>query len=97
MKLFYSKIQWVLGYLTDNDLVDFFKRCKLALKPNGLIILKENLAQEKPEFDESDSSWTRTRQSYINIIHKAGLHLIKDEKQRKFPSELYEVRLFAFK
>ena len=90
-------IQWVLGYLTENDLVDFIKRCKLALKSSGIMIIKENIAQVNPEFDEVDCSWTRTRQQYINAIHKANLHLIKDEKQRKFPSELYEVRLFAFK
>ena len=90
-------IQWVSGYLKDNDLVDFFKRCKLALKPNGMCILKENISAEELEVDEVDQSMTRPRQLYLNLIHKAGMHLIKDEKQRKFPTELYEVRLFAFK
>ncbi|CAF0857933.1 unnamed protein product [Brachionus calyciflorus] len=90
-------IQWVLGYLTDSDLVDFLKRCKLALKPNGICFIKENLSKDEREFDEEDSSYTRTKQEYVNIIHKAGMHLIKDEKQRNFPKELYEVRLFAFK
>jgi protein N-terminal methyltransferase len=78
-------------------LVDFLKRCKLALKPNGICVLKENIARSEPEFDKEDSSWTRSKQQYVNIIHKADMHLIRDEKQRKFPAELYEVRLFAFK
>lgn len=73
------------------------KRCKQALKPNGIIILKENLSQKEVEFDEEDSSVTRPRQEYINIIHKAGMHIVKEERQRKFPVGLYEVRLFAFK
>ncbi len=82
--------------MTDADLVDFFKRCKAALKPNGVCILKENLTKAEYDFDELDSSFTRPRQAYLNLIHKSGMHLIRDEKQRKFPSDLYEVRLFAF-
>ena len=89
-------IQWVAGYLIDHDLVEFFKRCKQALKPNGVVILKENVANE-PVFDEDDNSWTRTKKGYIDLVHKAGMHVVKDEKQRKFPNDLFEVRLFAFK
>ena len=90
-------IQWVLGYLNDKDLVEFFKRCKQALKPNGICVLKENVSKAEDEFDEVDSSYTRPKQAYVNAIHKAGMHMIRDERQRKFPSELYEVRLIAFK
>ena len=90
-------IQWVLGYLKDNDLVDFFKRCKLALKPNGVIVLKENVSVSEPEWDEADSSWTRPRQAYLNLIHKADMVVLREERQRKFPDEIYEVRFMAFK
>ncbi|RNA12685.1 N-terminal Xaa-Pro-Lys N-methyltransferase 1 [Brachionus plicatilis] len=88
-------IQWVLGYLTDADLVDFLKRCKLALKQNGICVIKENLSKDEREFDEEDSSYTRTKSEFVNIIHKAGWRLVKDEKQRNFPKELYEVRIFV--
>ena len=90
-------IQWVIGYLQDNDLIEFLKRCKLALKPNGICVLKENVCVDKNELDEVDSSYTRSRQTYLNLIHKSGMHVIKEEKQRKFPAEIYEVRMFAFK
>ena len=83
--------------MTDNDLVDFFKRCRTSLRPNGVCILKENISQANSEFDEADSSVSRTRHQIVNLIHKAGMQLIKDEKQTKFPKGLYEVRLFAFK
>lgn len=89
-------IQWVLGYLIDTDLVEFLKRCKQALKPNGIIVLKENISQE-PVLDEDDNSWTRTKQGYVDLIHRAGMHVVKDERQRKFPADLFEVRMFAFK
>lgn len=90
-------IQWVVGYLKDDDLISFLKRCKQAIKSNGVCILKENISSTEYELDETDNSWTRTKKCYMNLIHKAGMRVIKDEKQRKFPGELYEVRLFAFK
>lgn len=90
-------IQWVTGYLTDLDLVEFFKRSRASLRPNGICILKENIAQNQAEFDQEDSSIARTRHQIVNLIHKAGMQLIRDEKQTKFPKGLYEVRLFAFK
>lgn len=90
-------IQWVTGYLNDKDLVDFFKRCKLALKPNGLCVVKDNVARGEREFDKEDSSYTRPLQEILNLILKADMTIISNEKQKKFPAELYEVRLIAFK
>ena len=34
-------VQWV-GHLTDDDFVAFFQRCRKGLKPDGVIVLKEN-------------------------------------------------------
>lgn len=89
--------QWVLGYLKDNDLIELFKRCKNALKPNGLCIMKDNVSKSKVEYDEIDNCYTRPRQLYIDIIHKSRMHIILDDKQLNFPSELYDVRIIAFK
>ncbi|CAK9008913.1 unnamed protein product [Durusdinium trenchii] len=38
--------QWVLLYLTDEDLVAFLQRCKKGLRPNGMIFVKENVVIE---------------------------------------------------
>jgi protein N-terminal methyltransferase len=35
-------MQWVLGHLPDNDLVDLWVRCKSGLKPGGFLVVKEN-------------------------------------------------------
>jgi protein N-terminal methyltransferase len=52
--------QWVLGHLKDDDLVDFFKRCKLALASRGgLLGVKENVTKSGIDLDEVDSSVTR--------------------------------------
>ena len=37
-------IQWVIGHLTDQDFVAFFRRCALGLRPGGVIVLKDNTA-----------------------------------------------------
>lgn len=88
--------QWVLGHLTDDDLVDFFQRCKAGLAPNGLIVFKENISNDL-EFDDNDSSYIRDRENFLEVVEKAGLQLIKETKQKCFPSDLFEVRMFAVK
>jgi protein N-terminal methyltransferase len=37
-------IQWVIGHLHDLDTIRFFRRCAAGLKPNGLIVLKDNVS-----------------------------------------------------
>jgi len=88
--------QWVLGHLTDLHLVDFFKRSSAALKPNGRIVVKENVTSSgQVERDEEDSSVTRPPALLKSIFAKAGLSIYKEFKQNKFPKELYEVHMFV--
>ncbi|ESO08956.1 hypothetical protein HELRODRAFT_185381 [Helobdella robusta] len=88
--------QWVLGHLTDDDLVSFFQKCRLALTADGLIIFKENVSMNA-EFDKLDSSYVRTRENYLGLVEQAGLSVIKETKQKCFPCDLFEVRMFAIK
>ena len=89
--------QWVLGYLKDDDLIKLFRRCKKALRPNGVCVMKDNVAKSVVEFDALDNCYTRPRQTFLDIIHKANMCVIADDRQKNFPSELYEVRLIVFK
>ncbi|XP_045204798.1 N-terminal Xaa-Pro-Lys N-methyltransferase 1-like [Mercenaria mercenaria] len=90
--------QWVLGHLTEDHLVAFFKRCKAGLATDGLIVVKENVSgSEKTEFDELDSSFTRCKESYTTAMRKAGLTILKEERQKGFPKGLYSVFMFALK
>jgi protein N-terminal methyltransferase len=69
--------QWCLGHLTDADLVDYLKRCREGLVPDGgVIIVKENLAWREDNFDGMDSSFTRTEKTFRGIFSKAGLEVI---------------------
>ena len=54
-------VQWCVGHLTDEQLVEYLRRCKTVLTPEkGLIIVKENLSTSGVDyFDETDSSVTR--------------------------------------
>lgn len=87
--------QWVLGHLTDEHLLNFLKRCQSGLTTNGIIILKENISGEEREFDELDSSYTRTREELDKVILQSGLEIIKCEKQKGFPKGLYDVYMYA--
>ena len=53
-------VQWCVGHLTDKQLVEFLERCKTALKPDGVIVVKENNSTSgEDHFDGEDSSVTR--------------------------------------
>lgn len=52
--------QWCVGHLTDSQLVEYLKRCQVALNSGAMIVLKENLSTSgRDVFDELDSSVTR--------------------------------------
>lgn len=89
--------QWVLGHLTDDDLVDFFKRAVLGLKKNGVIVVKENFASMDVEVDEVDSSVTRPLKLMKELIKLAGLRIIKIRQQTKMPKGLFAVHMIAMK
>ncbi|CAG8732628.1 656_t:CDS:2, partial [Cetraspora pellucida] len=87
--------QWVLGHLTDDDLVKFFRRCRKGLKPNGLIGVKDNVAKFGYCFDKDDSSVTRSDEIFKGLFQKAGLSLLKEATQHGMPDGLYEVKMYA--
>ncbi|KAG5202273.1 N-terminal Xaa-Pro-Lys N-methyltransferase 2 isoform X3 [Ovis aries] len=88
-------IQWVIGYLTDKDLLAFLSRCRDGLKDNGIIILKDNVAREGCIFDLSDSSVTRDMDILQTLIRKSGLVVLGQQKQDGFPEQCVPVWMFA--
>lgn len=66
------------------------------MKKNGLIVLKENLTSSgQVEMDHTDSSVTRPHSLLVDIIQRSGMTIVKEQKQQRFPNDLYEVRMFA--
>ncbi|XP_054853708.1 N-terminal Xaa-Pro-Lys N-methyltransferase 1 [Eublepharis macularius] len=90
-------IQWVIGHLTDDDLTNFLKRCRLGLQPNGIIVIKDNMAQEGVIMDDVDSSVCRDLDVVCKLIRRAGLSLLAQEKQENFPDEIYHVYTLALR
>jgi len=88
-------IQWVLGYLTDEDLVQFFKRCVTGLKKGGIICVKDNINKKGFIVHKDDSSITRSDEHYKEIFKKSGLQLIKEKPQTQFPEFLFVVMMYA--
>ncbi|KAG0711196.1 N-terminal Xaa-Pro-Lys N-methyltransferase 1 [Chionoecetes opilio] len=90
--------QWVLGHLTDTDLEQFFRRMASGLKPDGVIVVKENVTSSgMVELDEKDSSVTRPESLLLKIIDDAQLKVLRNTKQTKFPEGLYDVKMLCLK
>ncbi|KAK7094851.1 N-terminal Xaa-Pro-Lys N-methyltransferase 1-like [Littorina saxatilis] len=88
--------QWVLSHLRDDDLVAFLRRCQMGLAKNGVIIVKENIGQgDSLCFDEQDSSFVRTRDHMEKVLLKSGMEIIRQEKQKGFPKDIFSVYMYA--
>lgn len=91
-------VQWVLGHLTDDDLLAFFVRISLMLNKNGMIIVKENFTKDNQTIvDETDSSVTRPISKFKKIVKEANLKIIRDTQQTNFPKSLFPVYMIAMK
>ncbi|XP_056379651.1 N-terminal Xaa-Pro-Lys N-methyltransferase 2 isoform X2 [Hyla sarda] len=88
-------MQWVSGYLTDKDLLEFLLRCKNGLKDNGIIILKDNVGREGCRLDPMDSSVIRDIHILRSIIEKTGMSIIAEERQPGFPELCVPIWMFA--
>merc|ERR1711985_173664 len=90
--------QWCCLYLTDDDLVEYFKRCKAALRPRGLICAKENVVIDGAHvFDYDDNSITRTDKQYRDIFARAGLEIVRERRQTDWPTDLFPVMTYALR
>lgn len=85
------------GHLTDNHLVEFLQRCQKALRPNGLIVIKDNVSYEGVVPDKVDSSVCRDLEIVHSLVAKAGLRIIHEEQQMNFPKEIYQVHTLALR
>ncbi|KAK4250301.1 alpha-N-methyltransferase NTM1 [Corynascus novoguineensis] len=95
-------VQWCVGHLTDEQLVQFLVRCKTALNSKeGVIVVKENNSTiGRDEFDDVDSSVTRDDGTFRRIFTEAGLRLVQTELQKGLNvsgASLLPVRMYALK
>lgn len=89
-------IQWVLCYLTDDDIVQFLARCGESLVDGGVIVLKENTCVEQAfVVDVDDASVTRSVPYWLDLIFKAGLKVVHHKWQEDFPDDIFPVPILA--
>mmetsp|Transcript_4065 Transcript_4065/g.6298 ORF Transcript_4065/g.6298 Transcript_4065/m.6298 type:complete len:273 (-) Transcript_4065:121-939(-) len=89
-------VQWVVGHLHDEDFILFFRNCARGLKPNGVIVLKDNCADDWTfVVDKTDSSVSRSSEYMKILFDFAGLKIALAKKQTDFPTELSSVYMFA--
>ena len=96
--------QWSVMYLTDNDAIDFFKRCKSSITSKGLIFVKDNISstdlkagKDTCMIDMEDHGLSRAYQHYLELFEKAGLQLIEAQKQSNYPGYLLPLYTFVLK
>ena len=71
---------------------------RAGLKRNGIIVVKENITSSgEVEIDDQDSSVTRTDGRFHYIFDAANLEVIRELPQKKFPQELYNVKMYAMR
>ena len=98
-------IQWVIGYLTDWDLVSFLSRMGKSLKPGGIIVIKDNCCNDMAFLaDCNDSDITRSFHYLIAIVKESGLKIAADsngnkliEWQEDFPDDIWPVPMIVLK
>jgi len=90
--------QWVLLYLTDEDLHQFLQRCGKALKRGGMICVKENVVIDGNwVVDKEDNSITRSDAQYKAIFERAGFQLVHELQQTCWPDDLLPVKMYALR
>ena len=89
-------LQWVAAYLKDEDLVSFLSRCKDALKTNGIVYIKDNVASDNHLFiNEEDFSRIRPDSHYKLIFRESGMTCVKEARQQRWPRDLCQARMYA--
>ena len=97
-------IQWVLCYLTDNDIAEFLLKTKRdgltrdeSSGKTGLIFVKENVHGGTFLLDKSDNSVMRTNDQFMALFQDTGFTVMQDRIQRGMPDELHHIRCYVLK
>lgn len=96
--------QWTLMFLTDDDCVKFLNQCREHLKPNGIIIVKDNVSvhdrnalRNKAIWEPRDHSISRTYLHYISLFKLAGLELLREKPQPEWSLDLQPLMCWALR
>lgn len=95
-------IQWLLMYLTDEDLIKGLKDCAANLTvseesgKSGLIIVKENVTSAGFYFDREDNSSTRTIAHFETSFAACGLEILFTGRS-PWAEECYDLQMWVLR
>ena len=99
--------QWCVGHLTDAHFLRFLQRCRTALKPRGVLVIKDNCGESSStddcfEVDDADRSICRGRAYLEALLALSGAELLCTALQatrgeEAFPADIYPVRSYALR
>jgi protein N-terminal methyltransferase len=94
-------LQWVLMFLTDEDAVSLLMRCKQHLRPNGIVVVKDNMIQSRRKSDAvwfpNDHSLSRTVFHVRDLIGRSGLRVDYNREQTSWNDEFIPLYCFVLK
>ena len=73
----------------------FLQRARNNLKEGGVIIVKDNTSERGFFVDKADCSVIRSGALMKKLFLKAGLTVIKEGMQINWPSDMFQVRMYA--
>lgn len=68
-----------------------------AIAPAGIIFVKENICGDGFVVDKDDNSLTRSNAYMLELFERANMRVMYNVKQKNFPKELYEVRMYVLR
>lgn len=96
--------QWTLCQLTDQDLIDFLKKCKENSTDSALIFVKENVAghdfkaeKSQYEYNSEKNAIYRTYNHWLELFSLAGLIVEEARTQPDWPENMLTVVLFVLR
>ena len=99
--------QWCVGHLTDAHFLRFLQRCRTALKPRGIVVIKDNCGESSStddcfEVDDADRSICRGRAYLEALLALSGAELLCTALrpvagEDAFPADIYPVRSYALR
>ena len=93
--------------MTDSHFLRFLERCRTALKPRGVLVIKDNCGESSStddcfEVDDADRSICRGRAYLEALLALSGAELLCTALQPvagedAFPADIYPVRSYALR
>jgi protein N-terminal methyltransferase len=92
-------LQWVCMFLTDEDVIDLLRRCRQHLRPNGIVVLKDNMILSRNRSEAiwypHDHSISRSVFHVKDLIIQSGLKVHSNKQQTVWNNDFIPLYCFV--